>query len=172
MLDKYNDTHYIMIVMKLKRLPRIKINWQARRSYVRYADDRYIPGNPFVTKDGWHFYHLSISRYGKHRGMAFCHELGHILLCRRRLGSTSKEHDIFTLRSEVEAWRLAKSFVLPQYWDEQEALNSIKGHAKYFPNWAIIFDPLAQKEPIYARRKECFDRLKVIPWNQGISLKP
>ena len=100
--------------------------------------------------------------------MDICHEIAHILLCRRT--EASKQDDISMLRREVEAWRLAKSFCMPQFWSEKDAIESVITHAKYFPNWEVIF--VAGDDPEEKRRKECFDRLKIIPWNQGISLNP
>jgi len=73
--------------------------------------------------------------------MSFCHELGHAL--------SSKMDDFYNneFKEELRAWRLAKSFCKPKYWNEQEAIKMLLTYRYNAPAWLST------------------DKLRIIPLN-------
>lgn len=135
----------------------MKINLQAKDSYVMVTDKRIDPANPFITRDGFQYYRLCVDKNSQYRAMFCCHELGHVLLCRtERVG---KRDPLSIVKSEIMAWRLAMSFCQPRYWNEQEAKESIRAHFEGLDNWLEIC------------QKVGFENLKITPVNRGISLR-
>jgi len=135
----------------------MKVSLQATQTCARASDARIDPGNPFITKDGLQYYSLSVSRYDKTWAMSACHELGHVLGCRKEDGHKQDPWSI--LRRETIAWRIGKSILKAELWQEQDAIESLASHIMDMPNWKEIY------------RKVITNRLKIIPLNAGISLK-
>ena len=164
MLDKRATIAYIIgrqaKMIKMKKEPRFRVNWQAQQSYAGAFDDRYIVGNLFVSRDGWHYCRLSISRYSKNRPMDIVHELGHLLGCRGEY--LAKKDPWSDIRREIRAWRIAKSICKPEYWREQDALESIVSHLEGMDNAKKL------RRRIY---RHGWGQIKIVPLNAGVSLK-
>jgi hypothetical protein len=94
--------------------------------------------------------------------MDFCHELGHLLTCRKACLEKYAEGGIHHLRQELMAWRVAKSICRPEFWTENEAIETtliaIEG-----PGWPEGWGQMRQRLRL--------DRLKIIPLNKGLSLR-
>ena len=89
--------------------------------------------------DGIHFSRVNSKWRAKdmvvnrnHRGwrMHFVHELGHVLDQRLDLDERSRlSVSEGMLRSEVRAWRIARSFCKEKYWDNDEAIRCLESYA-------------------------------------------
>jgi len=131
---------------------------------IRYID-KSDPGAGFYRRDGKYVYaswidmggeiqgkyrakEIVVNKSDPHWKMAFCHELGHAL------DHTIKGRGIFDppiieLRAEIKAWRIAKTFCKDKYWDEDDAIYTIRVWAEFVEikvNW---------------------DKFKVVPLIQG-----
>jgi len=119
----------------------IKIEWNPNvfNSVVCYYKTGYETGrSPFVSKDGREVARIKIGygSPGDTEAMSLGHEVGHVLLVRKS-NMTSKT-GMEDLRCEIEAWRVAKSFMKKKYWREKEAISSIKEYADFYNikvNW-------------------------------------
>jgi len=139
----------------------MRVNLQGRKTTVRlrrHTEGVLIPGNPFITRDRFQFYKVSVSAKSRTREMDACHEIAHVLLCRKVYGKDSGF--IANLREEITAWRLARTFCRPEFWDEPTAIKCIGSHIVSMPEGGEYW------------RKVNWRRLKVIPLNQGITLSP
>ena len=136
---------------------------------IRYIDKDYQgsffgPGGTQVLRDGktvfpswvdidWNIFEkygaeeMVINKSDPKWELAFCHELGHVLdhLLKPNTCSSSVEK----FRQEVRAWRIAKTFCKDKYWDEDDAIYTIRVWAEFVGikvNW---------------------DKFKVVPLIQG-----
>jgi len=84
---------------------------------------------------------ITIGLKDKYWQQAFCHELGHAYIAKLKTKSIRYETALETMRTEVLAWRFAKSFCKPKYWNEKEALNCLNEYVKHF-NYKIDMSKL------------------------------
>jgi hypothetical protein len=110
----------------------MRINYRARKSEVVVSDYVIYPANPFIRRDGAQYIRLNIAQNEKQKEMILCHELAHVLLCRQDNGDLD---GLPVIRAEVMAWRLARSFCKPQYWDDSKVIENIVTYIQDEDNW-------------------------------------
>ena len=138
----------------------MRVNLQARETQARcrkYPDNKRIPSNPFITRDGFQFYKVSVSAKVRYREMSVCHEMAHVLLCRKTYGRD--RGPMANLREEILAWRLGKSFCRPEYWNETDAIENIASYLMGLPDWKQLW------------RKINWKLFRIVPLKHGISIK-
>ena len=96
-----------------------------------------------LGNDSWIFYATNPPRYNRptqidigkannYWRQAFCHELGHAYTCLNKTKRIRDETPLETMRTELLAWRCAKSFCKKKYWNETEALKCLNAYAEQF----------------------------------------
>lgn len=108
--------------------------------------------------------------YDPSNPMAIIHEVGHLLDCRfidigavnralmRTRWAPSKADCLHLIRSEIRAWRIAKSICLPEYWNEAEALGE---HALgSYIRWVNL----------HGHIKIDRNKLRIVPLNRGVKI--
>jgi hypothetical protein len=121
---------------------RVRINplWGGSNTYWDKAKNK--KSEEFRSKDNYIPQEICLAK-NNHLPMAACHELSHILIADRfKLKETFLYHDdlrrisqqiaLKTFCNELTAWRLAKSFCKPRYWDERRAVRCVKSYAGAF----------------------------------------
>lgn len=99
------------------------------RSYVEWING--IKTYNFVSKDGYKPVKIQYGVDGNKIDLA--HEIGHILTAKyHNLDSNGTEY----FRCEVMAWRVAKSFIKKEYWNESYAIECLKTHFDGKINWS------------------------------------
>ena len=88
--------------------------------------------------------------------MTLCHEIGHFLD-----DNVTPHLDIFDItsfRKELKAWRIAKSIIKPELWNEKEALRIMKlwERAVRWPDGCFYKNYIN------------WDKFKIIPLNKGL----
>lgn len=87
--------------------------------------------------------------------MSFCHELAHAILSAQR---PKINLGICRFRWELLAWRLAKTFCKPKYWNEQEAIRKLLTYGMDINN--MSFSPCEEFIFDFDKFREKF---KIIP---------
>jgi len=102
-----------------------------KSSQIKYG---YLFHGTFKSKDGEVAKGIVVNLDSKAWQMEFTHELAHVLT----LHTLDSDEYIYnfrkSLRAEVIAWRLAKSFCKKQYWKEATAIESLINYTEPFPS--------------------------------------
>lgn len=103
------------------------------RSYVNWTNEYEgrIVTKEFKSKDGFVPTHIVMGTSSNNK-MSLAHEIGHILTAKYvTLDCTGMEY----FRVELKAWRVAKSFIKPKYWDENYAISCLATYCVRKTNW-------------------------------------
>lgn len=135
-----------MTVYKVERgLERVR--WNERGAVIQSL---FFPIRTFQTKNNQTIKELHISD-GDAMGMG--HEIGHILDCRYLDLEHYATCGQYLVSVEIRAWRVAKSILKPELWNEREAINCI---------WSY-----ANVRGIYIK----WWKFKIIPLNKGLKIR-
>jgi len=104
----------------------------------------------FLSKDSYPILIIKVNKAFKFWQMRWCHELGHCYFIDKTLARKVTVSQI--IRWEVMAWRLAKSFCKPKFWNDKEVIQSLKTYKPY--NYMINWK-----------------KFRIIPLNRGFKLK-
>jgi len=72
---------------------------------------------------------ITIGKQDKYWKQAFCHEIAHALSTKYKTKLVRDDTPYETMKHELLAWRLAKSFCKAKYWNEKEAISCLRGYA-------------------------------------------
>ena len=87
----------------------------------------------FKSKDGEVIRRIIVDLDNEAWRMIYCHELAHVLTL-HKFDSDEYIYDFRkALRTEITAWRLAKSFCKKKYWNEKVAIECLLCYAEPFP---------------------------------------
>jgi hypothetical protein len=122
------------------------VNWKFRNKTFRQK--RLHGRRGFYSKDGWRATEIRVSVGDSYSEIAYCHEIGHILTAHRFKFAEFEARELLDtdiarktnlipaglmrslavklFRSEVIAWRVAKTFCKEKYWDDEVAISSLK----------------------------------------------
>ena len=115
--------------------------------------NRWVHSGVFITKDGCCPRKIEIPPENDPEfRFSVAHEFAHILDIAYTDASRLGKDDIYAARTEVRAWRIAKSFVKPELWGDEGDLDAKKSLYGYFE---IAFGK--------KRTKRIIERLKIIP---------
>lgn len=119
---------------------------------VQYGNGYTTVKGVFKSKNDVPISYIIINKNSRNWQLELCHELGHVLLSSRFYSLyISAKMDV--IREEVMAWRLAKSYCKPKFWDDTLARLYLK---TYFDNFKIKIN---------------WNKFKFIPLNKGFKLE-
>jgi len=145
----------IRIPFTHRKVKTLLVHSGEKSSQIKYG---YLLRGIFRTKDGEVARGIVIDLDSKAWRMDYCHDVAHLLTLHLLNSNEYIDVSLKTMRIELTAWRIAKSYCKKRYWNEEESMKSLLTYIDDMPR---------QRQFINVSKLK---KIGIIPLNKGLRI--